>query len=425
MWAKRSAFIAALLLSVLHIAACGSGQQQGRPGGGGSQVELQEVSAGVSAGIIEVQGLSAGPFNPAYWQHDTLNWVPDTRVPMFAALTSSPYQNIYAPWAIEQPNGWRMFYGGWDGSPTPNDRIYSVTTADFLTFDNRMLVIDDGAFYEVNNVNVQQLSDGSLHMICTVATIDGSNWPGYFSSPDGITWNGVLEPYQAQLTDIVDIQGYPKYDLAGFNAGNVLFRDNNSWTLYFYNNFDNGTIYRAVGVSPSTVQLEGSALATGHDPQGVLKFIVGGQPWYLMGLMSNAPRLWYSLSNDGLTFDKEQVLFNNLSTVDTSIASVGFVTAGDRILGALYGANTGTPDDVAADNKIFARWLQKRVVFKDSSGAQYTGSSYGPDRQWFQAPSSGSLTGTIDVYAEDGITLLGSGNVALTAGKSYRLVVSP
>lgn len=65
------------------------------------------------------------------------------------------------------------------------------------------------------------------------------------------------------------------------------------------------------------------------------------------------------------------------------------------------------------------------VVFKDSSGARYTGGSYGLDRQWFQAPSSGSLTGTVDVYAEDGITLLGSGSVTLTAGKSYRLVVSP
>jgi hypothetical protein len=413
-----------LFVAVLHMSACGAGKQQGSPGGG-AQVELQEIPGGASSGIIEVQGVSAGSFNPAYWQHNTLNWVPDARVPMFKALTTSPYQNIYAPWPIEQPDGWRMFYGGWDGSPTPNDRIYSVTTADFLTFDNRILVIDDGDFFEVNNVNVQQLPDGSLHMICTVADNDDSNWPGYFSSPDGAVWNGVLEPYEAQFSDIVDIQGYLKYDLPGFNAGNVLFRDNNSWTLYFYNNFDNGFIYRAVGASPSTVQLQGIALGTGHDPQGVVKFVVGGKSWYVMGLMSNAPQLWYSLSNDGVTFAHEQTLFTNLSTVDTSIASVGFVTQGDRILGALYGANTGTPDEVQSDNQIYARWLQKRLVLKDSSGNQSTGMSYGPDRQWFQAPASGSFTGTADVYAEDGVTLLGSGNVALTAGKSYRLIVSP
>ena len=70
----------------------------------------------MAADTIEIQGVSAGSFNPIYWQRETLNWMPDTRVPMFTALTSSPNQNIYAPWALEQQAGWRMFYGGWDGS---------------------------------------------------------------------------------------------------------------------------------------------------------------------------------------------------------------------------------------------------------------------------------------------------------------------
>ena len=97
-----------------------------------------------------------------------------------------------------------MFYGGDDGSDTPNDRVYSVTTEDFLGFQNRGLVIDHGVFVHVNNVNVQQLPDGSMHMICTVAPDPaGLNKPAYFSSPDGIIWNGSPQPYQAQFSDIV------------------------------------------------------------------------------------------------------------------------------------------------------------------------------------------------------------------------------
>jgi hypothetical protein len=386
---------------------------------------LQEASGEVAANTIEIRGLSAGDFNPGYWQKNTLNWVPDVREPMFTALTASPNQNIYAPWPLEQPTGWRLFYGGWDGSDTPNDRVYSVTTSDFLTFENRMLVIDHGELQHVNNVNVHQAGDGSLHMVCTGGAYDGSNWPTYFSSPDGVLWNGSPEPYQAQLADIVNIQGYSDYLAGGFNAGNVLFRESSSWTLYFYDNYNpNGGIYRATGSSPQAVQFQGLALSTGADPNGVYKFLVDNKAWYLMGLMSNAPQLWYSLSNDGVTFGTMNNLVANLTSGDTAMDSVGFVTKGSQLLGLLYGGNTGSPDDPHADNQIFARWLQKKLVITDSTGAQYVAQgSYGPYRQWFQMPSSGTLEGTLVVYGEDGITPLGSSSVKLTAGKSYALVL--
>jgi len=384
---------------------------------------LQETTGQVTGETIEIQGVSAADFNPTYWKQDTLNWVPDVREPMFSSLTTSPYQNIYSPFSVEQPGGWRMFYGGWDGSDTPNDRIYSVTTSDFLTFSDRILVIDNGALQEVNDVNVQQLSDGSLHMMCTGATYDGRNWPTYFFSPDGVVWNGTPEPYQAQLSDIVSIQGYSDYQAGGFNAGNVLFHETSDWVLYFYDNFGaTAQIYRATGASPQVVQYQSVALQTGADPNSVNKFVVGGQTWYLMGLMSNAPQVWYSLSNDGLTFAPEQTLFTNLSSLDTSMDTVSFVTKGNQALGTLYGANTGTPDNQLADNAIFARWLQKKVVITDFSGVQYVAQgSYGPDRQWFQGTVVTGLEGTLVVYAEDGLTPLGSNVVSLAAGKSYRL----
>src|SRR5271169_2131541 len=85
--------------------------------------QLQEVEGQVPADTVEIQGLSAGSFNPTYWQINTLNWVADVRQPTFAAQTTGQYQNIYAPWPLEQPNGWRMFFGGWDGSDLPFDQV--------------------------------------------------------------------------------------------------------------------------------------------------------------------------------------------------------------------------------------------------------------------------------------------------------------
>jgi len=196
--------------------------------------QLQPIAGQVPAGTVEIQAVSAGPFNPLSWQQDTLNWVPDIRMPMLAPLTSGPWQNIYAPWAVEQSTGWRMFYGGWDGTATSNDRVYSVTTPDFLSFQNRILVIDHGDFLHVNNENVTQLSDGSMHMICTIAVDQFSNGkPAYFSSPDGITWNGTQEPYSAKLSDVVSIPNDPNYSGWDFNGGNVLLWDSNAWTFYY------------------------------------------------------------------------------------------------------------------------------------------------------------------------------------------------
>ncbi len=195
--------------------------------------QLQEVQGPVPAGSVEIQGVSTGSFNPTEWQQDTLNWVPDVRVPMVAPQPG-PFQNIYSPWPLEQINGWRMFYGGWDGTATSNDRVYSVTTSDFLSFNDHQLVIDHGDFLHVNNVNVTQLPDGSMHMICTIALTQTSNGkPAYFFSPDGVIWNGSPEPYSAQLSDVVSIPNDPLYAGYDYNGANVLFRENGSWTLYY------------------------------------------------------------------------------------------------------------------------------------------------------------------------------------------------
>ena len=94
---------------------------------------------------------------------------------------------------------------------------------------------------------------------------------------------------------------------------------------------------------------------------------------------------------------------------------------GDQVLGTLYGASAVPTLD---QNEIFARWLQKKLLLTDGSGKGYSPEgAYGPDRQWFQLPSSGTLHGTVAIYDEDGITPLASGNVDLATGKSYQLVI--
>jgi hypothetical protein len=392
--------------------------------------QLQEVQGQVAAGTAEIQGVSAGPFYPVEWQHNTLNWVADVRIPVLAPL-SGAWQNIYSPWALEQPNGWRLFYGGWDGSDTPNDRMYSATTSDFLSFNDRVLVIDHGAFPHVNNVGVSQLADGSLHMICTVleepADLDK---PAYFSSPDGITWNGSPAPYSAQTTDVVSVPNDPNYPGWDFNGGNVLLWDNGAWTLYYSVGIygQKGIVSRATSDTPPIFQKTGEALKTLHYANDVRKFQIGGQNWYLMLLYIEeaafgdvqSPVFSYSLSNDGITFGTEQSLFGGTSQQDHFVTTPSLVTKGDAILGVLYGANP--VDLLNPQNAIYARWLQKKIVITDSFNMQSSlQGSYGSDRQWFTTPQS--LTGTISVYAEDGITPLGAGSVTITAGKAYQLAL--
>jgi hypothetical protein len=392
-----------------------------------ASAQLQEVLGQVPADAVEVQGVSAGPFNPGYWQQNTLNWVPDVRTPMFAAQTTGQYQNIYAPWPVEQPEGWRMFYGGWDGTDTPFDQINSAMTTDFLSFDHRDHVIANGAFLNVNNVNVQQLSDGSLHMICTGGQPGNSgigDKPVYFSSPDGTTWSGTPEPYPAQLTDIISIQGYVPFSAGNFNGANVLLWDNGTWVLYFKDWQDFGTTYRATADTPPEFHFQGVALKTSDLVNDVKKFAADGRNWYVMGLVGADDKgsVFLSLSNDGITFNPQQVLFQNVSAHDRYIVALGFVTKGTQVLGALYGAG---PVESLDQNQIFARWLQKKVLITDSSNMQYSPQGgYGPDRQWFQAPQSGSVAGRLTVYAEDGVTPLASGSVNVGAGKAYQLVLS-
>jgi hypothetical protein len=272
-----------------------------------------------------------------------------------------------------------------------------------------------------------------MHMICTTTVDQSSNdKPTYFSSPDGSIWNGSSEPYQAQLSDVVSIPDDPIYAATDYNGGNVLLWDNNSWTLYYSQGVygGNGKVFRATSTSPPAFQSAGSVLNTSHYANDVKKFQVGSKSWYVMLLYIERgatpvpdPVFSYSLSNDGIAFGAESSLFGGLLPEDHFVTTPAFVTKGGSILGVLYGANP--LDLLNAANQIYARWLQKKVVITDSSGAQsLLQGGYGPDRQWFEAPPTGFLQGTITVYAEDGVTPVSVGSVNVSGGKAYSLVLN-
>ena len=188
-------------------------------------------------------------------------------------------------------------------------------------------------------------------------------------------------------------------------------------------------MFRATSTSPPAFQSAGSVLNTSHYANDVKKFQVGSKSWYVMLLyiergasVVRNPTFSYSLSNDGLVFGPEYPLFGGLLPEDHFVTTPAFVTKEGNILGVLYGANP--VDLLNAANQIYARWLQKKVVVTDSSGAQFLlQGGYGPDRQRFQVPQSGSLQGKILVYSEDGVTPLAAGSIVVSSGKAYELIL--
>ncbi len=361
-----------------------------------------------SENILKIEGVAAGIFRPADWQSNTLNLVPDVRSPLLEPQPGK-FRNIYAPSIVETTEGWRIFYGAWDGVESGNDRIYSTTTSDFLSFGGRQTVIEHGDFIHVCNVHALRHADGSYEMAATCYPAnDNTNKPGYFTSPDGRVWNGSPAPHVATARDLASIRGYPAgFPQADINGMNVLLREGADLYLYFCDFRDFQGVNRARSVAGKDFVYEGVALAAPHRAvNDVRKFFVAGASWYVMGLHMNTGRLWYSLSTDGRTFEAPpRDLLSSLGDADRYIVAVGFVPRGNSLLGLLYGAGA---DPGLAQNRIFARWLQKKTVFVDSAGTRHEAiGAYGPDRQWLALPlGKGPFEGTLEIYAEDGRTLL-------------------
>ena len=379
------------------------------------------------AGFIEVTGVEAGEFNPLIWQKGTLNFVPDLRSPLLAPR-SGKFRNIYAPSAVETPVGYRLFYGAWDGVPTGNDRIYSATTdARFQGFFNRHAIIVPGRYQHVCNVNAVGFEDGSFALDATVYPVMNLNKPAFFKSDaTGTNWNGLSgEPYTVQARAIVAVEGYA-YTNADINGMNVMLRESRVYRLYFGDFKNPGGVFRATSTDGKHYAFDAKVLAGPGYVNDVKKFRVGAATYYLMGVHENGARLWQTVSSNAVAFPPARTLLSNLGADDTYIVALGWVVRGQqespgrKLLGVLYGAG---PVSALNQNSLYARWLEKRVVFVAKDGTRFPGTkALGPDRQFLAFSSTSPLTGRFEVYAEDGATLLGtSATQSVSSGQSYRL----
>ncbi len=387
-------------------------------------VTLEQIPGQAEIGCIEIHGVAAGEFNVELWREGTFNFVKDKRHPLLEPRQAGVYRNIYAPSAVRMDGGWRLFYGAWDGIDVGYDWIYSVFTKDFIDFGARETIIENGVFRHVCNVNALALPSGGFEMMCTVyPDKNDRNKPAYFTSPDGSAWNGREAPYPADYSDIITIEGYPDYDNADINGMNVIFRDGDTLRLYF-NDFKNfGNVFRATSTDGKRFEYNGVALECSLVVNDVKRFDVDGKHCWLMGLHLNREGLWYSMSPDGDAFEPEQPLLTHAGPEDRYIVALGWVTDGNRLLGVLYGAGA-VPE--LNRNRIFARWLQKRVVFTSDDGTVCEPTSaVGPNRQLIHVPDGVDPNGTLQVFAEDGVTALGAPTPVKNAATAlFRVVAS-
>ena len=391
------------------------------------RVNVREIEGvDVPPDAIEIRGVGAGPFDPAMWEAGKLHLVPDVRSPLLEPRDGK-FRNIYAPSIVQTKNGWDVYYGGWDGAATGNDRIYRVSTTDFLTFGDRRTVIEHGVFQHVCNVSADRAPDGSLAMLCTTyPDAHGLNKPAFFASPDGERWNGSPAPRAATRDDVISVRGYEPYAAADVNGMNVLLHDGGKRHMYFCNFRDGGKVFRATSGDGERFVYDGIALADAAVVNDVKKFVVARkETWYLMGLHLNGDRLWYAMSRDGKSFSPQRVLCTRMGQADAHIVAIGFVVAGKqeapgrRVLGFLYGAGAAPSLDA---NRIFARWLQKRAVITVGDEQYEPSGAIGPDRQIVKLPRAANVP--LELYAEDGVTLVGrSAAMRFEPGRAYLLAV--
>ena len=76
-------------------------------------------------------------------------------------------------------------------------------------------------------------------------------------------------------------------------------------------------------------------------------------------------------------------------------------------------------------NRIFARWIQHRVVFQTEDGETFEAErAMGPDRALIPVPRAEVLKGHFQLYAEDGETPIGEPiPAAIQGGQVWRVQI--
>ena len=195
------------------------------------------------------------------------------------------------------------------------------------------------------------------------------------------------------------MDGYAKFDRADMNGMNALLFEDGMYRLYFGDFAAPGHVHRASSQDGKAFKYDGTCLDSPHMVNDIKKFRQGNQAWYLMGLHANGDRLWYALSQDGMKFGPERELAANLGTEDKYVVAIGWVIRDQHLLGFLYGAGQ-VPE--LNRNRIFGRWLQKKLVFTNTAGnpLRVVG-ALGPDRQIVQVKDD-PVEAKLQIISEDG-----------------------
>lgn len=389
----------------IHVVA----ESLGTDGVGNYVFQMGEATAGYDSGfeglrylgnngashVNEIRNVGSGAYDPAKLG----NWNFDIRRPFIAPKPGGD-ANIYAPSVVKNGGTWNIYFGGWDGTTDRHDRISIVTTEDFDTLSPHEKMIDSGSYLHVNNPSALRIGEGLWRMCYTsIKDVNSLNRTMCVPSTNGVNWS----PSQASATALIGMSGYPGWTNADVNGGNVLYHADGTYLLYFvdFKNFS-GVPY-AASTDGKNFYYQGKASADNLVINDFKSFGNGPAKQYLAGFHLNNDRIWYSAGQSVSQFTPAKTLFTHYDQADRYITSVGFVSDGSRLYGALYGAGaSGT----LAENRIFAAWLQKKVIF-ESERTRWGDieSARGPDKIVLHMSNSVE-TGRYSIYDTDGTTLL-------------------
>jgi hypothetical protein len=383
----------------------------GDDGVGNWVLQMADLRAGFDAGLTAfawagndgssnratVHNVGSRAFDP----NKLRNWNYDARNPILVPTPGSGHQNIYAPSVVYNGGAWNVYFGGWDNSPTPNDQVsIAVSLDNFASFNPHQTVISHGAFQHVNNESAIKIGPGQWQMAYTTFAAGGLNKPGYATSSDGVSWT----PNTGNAAFLMTMAGYPNFVAsADVNGGNAIYFDGGQYHMYWVDFANNFAMNYATSPDNHSYTFQGTKL-TGFVPQDIKSFVFGGTRYYLSAYHNNGASTYFSLNTTLASPAAPSVLFNKTGSADNFITSVGLVSDGSRLYGALYGASAVSSLD---QNRIFASWLQRKVTFQNAATFLGANQSVGPDTLYMLMVNGQSVeTGTFAIFDTDGTSVL-------------------
>lgn len=357
---------------------------------------------------IQMNGVESGMFDPV----KMTNFHYDSRYPLISPnVGGSCPGNIYNPSAVNNGGDlWNVYFGGWDGVSQCHDSVSIVVTDDAFTSLNPhypMIATGMPSIIHTNNPSAIKFSDSNTEWLMSYTQLvaaTGLNKPGISQGATGIDWAP-----KAGGFSFVNMSGYPRWTTADVNGGNVLARDEATGELnLFFVDFkaeSQHSVFRAVCPSSDVLPNFSFRNVALEEPFRVVNDMKNINGHWVMALHMNSQQVWVSVAPTlGGVFPPSKILFAHMDSADKYITSVGLVVdaTGSRLLGALYGAGA---DPALDQNRIFAVWLQKKVLFVSADGNTTWGvgdasRAMGPNSLRL-ATNAVSLVGSFHVYDTD------------------------